>query len=124
MTMPPMDMPPMDAVGPQLWMAVDDVFHIKGRGTVVTGRLEGDGQLRAGDAMVCDDGQRWVVNGIEQFRRELMTAEPGANVGVLLGAGPAQEMLRGRRVWFESSGAAGMDGPFPVAPRRKRRWRG
>lgn len=116
--------PPMDGVGSQLWMAVDDVFHIKGRGTVVTGQLDGYGQLRVGDAMVCDDGQRWVVGGIEQFRTRLTTAEPGSNIGVLLPAAPALGMLRGSRVWFESGGAAATDGPFPADARKKRRWRG
>lgn len=124
MTMPPMDMSPMDRIGPQLWMVVDDVFHIKGRGTVVTGQLDGDGQLRVGDAMLCDDGQRWVVNGIEQFRRQQTTVVPGANVGVLLRAAPALSMLRGSRVWFEPGGAAGTDGPVPADARKKKRWRG
>jgi translation elongation factor EF-Tu-like GTPase len=115
--------PPMDAVGPQLWMVVDDVFHIRGRGTVVTGQLQGDGQLSTGDTLLCDDGQRWQVSGIEQFRAVLMTAEPGWNIGVLLSAGPAPDLLRGRRVWFEPS-AAGMNIPFMAGPRRKKRWRG
>jgi translation elongation factor EF-Tu-like GTPase len=42
-----MDQIPSDqAWSPQLWMVVSDIFHIRGRGTVVTGLLEGDGELR------------------------------------------------------------------------------
>ena len=37
-----MTMPPPDVPEAGLWMHVSDVFHIKGRGTVVTGRLDGD----------------------------------------------------------------------------------
>jgi elongation factor Tu len=110
-----MTVPPMDGVGSQLWMAVDDVFHIKGRGTVLTGQLEGYGQLHVGDAMLCDDGQRWVVGGIEQFRKQVPAADPGASIGVLLRAAPALGMLRGSRVWFE---------PGDSDARKKRRWRG
>jgi len=35
----------MDDAGPRLWMTVSDVFRLTGRGTVITGQLEGDGQL-------------------------------------------------------------------------------
>ena len=98
----------MGAAEPPLWMAVDDVFHIRGRGTVVTGQLRGDGQLSVGDTLLSDDGRRWKVNGIEQLRTALMTAEPGSNIGVFLDAGPALQMLRETRVWFEPAAVAGM----------------
>lgn len=92
---------PMVPNEPQAWMTVDDVFHISGRGTVVTGRLEGNYPLSVGDTLICD-GQRWSVKGIEKFRELLKTAQPGENIGVLLGGGRSGSgyVLRGRRVIF------------------------
>jgi elongation factor Tu len=116
-----MTMPPMGADGPQLWMTVEDVFSIKGRGTVLTGQLQGDGQLSAGDALLCD-GERWDVSGIEQFGRVVKAAAPGADVGVLLRNAPAPAMLRGKMIWFEPGARTGA--PFPAAAPKKRRWRG
>ena len=114
-----MTMPPTGQDRPQLWMTVSDVFQIRGRGTVLTGRLEGNGQLRAGDTVLCD-GQRWQVIGIEQFRVQLVTAEPGSNIGILLGKGPPGYALRGRTIQFESATATGPQ--FTVLPPKKR-WR-
>jgi elongation factor Tu len=116
-----MSMPPFGQDQPQLWMTVSDVFHIRGRGTVVTGRLEGNGQLNPGDTMVCNGG-RWQVSGIEQFRAVLMTAEPGSDIGVLLKNGPAGDVLRGQNVQFEPRSGAGNPQFTVLAPKRKR-WR-
>src|SRR5215471_5556113 len=91
--------PPADNAAPSLWMTIDDAFSIKGRGIVVTGRLEGTGELGIGDALMCD-GQRWPIDGIEQFRNALTAALPGSNIGILLRDGPPREMLRGRTVQF------------------------
>lgn len=96
MTLPP---PPMDSAEPQLWMTAVDVFHIKGRGTVVTGQLEGQGWLNVGDTLVCER-DRWPVSAIEQFRGASAEAGPGANVGVLLRTGPPADVLRGKIVQF------------------------
>jgi elongation factor Tu len=114
-----MIMPPTGQDRPELWMTISDVFHIRGRGTVLTGRLEGDGQLTVGDTALCG-GQRWQVIGIEQFRVQLMTAEPGSDIGVLLGSGPVGDVLRGRTVQFEPSTATGPQ--FTILPPKKR-WR-
>jgi elongation factor Tu len=116
-----MTMPPIGQGWSPLWMTVGDVFHIKGRGTVVTGRLEGNGQLNLGDTVVCD-GLRWRVGGIEQFRAVLTAAEPGSDIGVLLRGGPAGDVLRGRTVQFVPDAAAGSP-QFTVLAPRKKRWR-
>ncbi len=114
---------------PALWMIVDDVFHIKGRGTVITGQLQGDGQLSLGDTLFCD-GQNWQVSGIEQFRSMLPSASPGSRIGVLVRGGLPAGMLRGRMVQFGSGAAAGPFGPgevfgplTSVTPKKKRRFR-
>lgn len=93
-----MTLPPL---GPeqQLWMNAEDIFYIKGRGTVVTGRLEGNGVLALGDAVVCD-GEHWTIAGIQKFREVLKTAEPGMNIGILLRNGPPSEVLRGKKLLF------------------------
>jgi translation elongation factor EF-Tu-like GTPase len=99
-----MTVPPMVPNEPQLWMTVNDVFSIKGRGTVLTGRLEGNLPLNVGDILVCD-GQRWPVVSIERFRALLNSAEPGSDVGVLVKHVPAGVELWGKTVQFVSSTA-------------------
>jgi translation elongation factor EF-Tu-like GTPase len=116
-----MTMPPGAASGPETWMTVSDVFHIRGRGTVVTGQLQGRAPLSIGDAMLCD-GARWPVASIEQFRAVLTTAMPGAQIGVLIAASPGRDALRGRTVTFEPGGAPGRQ-PLGGPPPRKSRWR-
>jgi translation elongation factor EF-Tu-like GTPase len=96
--------PPADSAGPELWMTVGAVMRIKGRGTVLVGRLEGTGQLSVGDALLCD-GLSWRVDGIEQSRALLTTALPGSKIGVLLAGGPTADGLRGRTVQFAPSAA-------------------
>jgi elongation factor Tu len=115
-----MTMPPGGPGWPGPWMTVSDVFHIAGRGTVVTGRLQGNFPLNVGDALVCE-GARWQVASIEQARSVRTTAEPGCDIGVLLRKGPAGDVLRGRTVMFEPGTAAGS----PQSGERpgKRRWR-
>ena len=67
--------------GPDSWMTISDVFYIPGRGTVVTGQLEGNVPLNVGDVLV-GPGGKWQISGIEQFRAMLTTAEPGSNIGI------------------------------------------
>lgn len=69
-------------------MPIVDVFSIKGRGLVVTGRVE-SGRLTIGQKVVIKsaEGQtlhETTVVGIEQFRKKVDSAEAGENVGVLL----------------------------------------
>jgi translation elongation factor EF-Tu-like GTPase len=115
-----MTMPPGGPDGPDSWMTVSGVFHIAGRGTVVTGQLQGSAPLNVGDALVCE-GARWEVSGIEQFRSMLTTAMPGSNIGVLLRKGPAAEGLLDRTVTFEPGSPTG--NPLSGLRPRKRPWR-
>ncbi len=117
-----MTMPPMEPIEPQLWMNVADVFFIKGRGTVVTGQLEGNGDLRVGDTLVCE-GQHWPVTGIEAFRATLQTVEPGSNIGILLRNGPEADVLRGKLVQFVPSPGSSAQSAVG-AGKKPRRWRG
>jgi len=117
-----MTMPPMGTAGPQQWMTVEDVFHIRNRGTVVTGQLQGTGLLNVGDTLVCD-GQRWRIDRIEQFRAALTSAAPGQNIGIMLGKGPSGDVLRGRTVQFEPTVTAGQIAGYAISAARKKRWR-
>lgn len=74
-------------------MYVADVFHIRGRGTVLTGRLEGQGQLDVGDYAVCEAGT-WQVTKIEAFRATLETAAPGMTRSARRRAGQSPARLR------------------------------
>jgi elongation factor Tu len=113
-----MTMPPMEPIESGLWMNVGDVFHIKGRGTVVTGLLEGNGGLRVGDTLVCE-GRHWTIGGLEAFRAVLQVAEAGSNIGVLLRKGPEADVLRGRLVQFVP--ALGTSAPPPPGTTNSRR---
>ena len=78
-------------------MTVEDVFSIKGRGTVVTGKIEA-GTLRVGDEVAINgkNGEkRTVVTGIEAFRKTLSQANAGDTVGILLRDIMKQDVQRG-----------------------------
>jgi elongation factor Tu len=79
-------------------MPVEDVFTIKGRGTVVTGRVE-RGTLNKGQEIdivgLRDDIQQTTVTGIEMFHKELDQAEAGDNAGILLRGITREEVERG-----------------------------
>jgi len=67
-------------------MPVEDVFSIKGRGTVSTGRVE-RGKLKLGgevEIVGLRDTKKTVVTGLEMFRKTLEETQAGDNVGVLL----------------------------------------
>ena len=71
---------------PTFRMTVEDIFSIKSRGTVVTGRIE-SGTLAVGDEIRIQGkgaGRTTMVAGIEQFRKVVTQAGAGDNVGVLL----------------------------------------
>jgi len=73
------------ANGPFL-MAVEDVFSIQGRGTVVTGRIE-RGTVKVGDQVEIvgiHAPMTAVVDGVEMFRKVLDEGRAGDNVGILL----------------------------------------
>ena len=78
-------------------MPVEDVFGIKGRGTVVTGRIE-RGIVKVGDdieVVGIRDTRKTVVTGVEMFRKLLDQGEPGDNVGCLLRGVERDDVERG-----------------------------
>ena len=90
-------MPERDLDRPFL-MAIEDVFTISGRGTVVTGRVE-RGRIVAGDEIEIvgfKDTQKTVATSLEMFRKILDDAQAGDNVGVLLRGTGKDEVERGQ----------------------------
>ncbi len=79
-------------------MPIEDVFGIKGRGTVVTGRVE-RGQLNVGqevEIIRSGDVRKTVATGLEMFHKLLDTTEAGDAVGVLLRGVDRDEVERGQ----------------------------
>src|SRR6202008_281932 len=79
-------------------MAVEDVFSIKGRGTVVTGRIE-RGVIKVGDEVEIlgfTDPKKTTVTGVEMFRKLLDRGEAGDNVGCLLRGIEKEQVERGQ----------------------------
>jgi elongation factor Tu len=79
-------------------MPVEDVFSIKGRGTVVTGRIE-SGIIKVGDAIDIvgmRDKQSSTVTGVEMFRKLLDQGQAGDNVGILLRGIEKEQVERGQ----------------------------
>ncbi|NQT28839.1 MAG: elongation factor Tu [Candidatus Omnitrophica bacterium] len=68
-------------------MAVEDVFSISGRGTVVTGRIE-RGKVKVGEEValvgIHPEVSKTIVTGVEMFRKLLDEGQAGDNVGLLL----------------------------------------
>ncbi|MBI3072389.1 MAG: elongation factor Tu [Deltaproteobacteria bacterium] len=79
-------------------MPIEDVFSIKGRGTVVTGRVE-RGQIKIGDEIEIvgyRDTKKSVVTGVEMFKKTLDYAQAGDNAGALLRGIDKEEVERGQ----------------------------
>jgi elongation factor Tu len=79
-------------------MAVEDVFSIQGRGTVVTGRVE-RGIVKVNDEIEIvglRDTKKTVVTGVEMFRKLLDQGEAGDNIGVLLRGVDKDQVERGQ----------------------------
>ncbi len=79
-------------------MAVEDVFSIKGRGTVATGRIE-TGIVKVNDEVEIvglRDTQKSVVTGVEMFKKSLDQGQAGDNVGVLLRGIERDDIERGQ----------------------------
>ncbi|MFT3767811.1 MAG: elongation factor Tu [Minicystis sp.] len=79
-------------------MAVEDVFSIKGRGTVATGRIE-RGVIKVGEEVEIigfKDTKKSVVTGVEMFRKLLDQGQAGDNVGCLLRGVDKEEIERGQ----------------------------
>ena len=79
-------------------MPVEDVFSIKGRGTVVTGRIE-RGVVKVGDAAeivgLREKVKSTVITGVEMFHKLLEEGQAGDNVGLLLRGIDRDEVERG-----------------------------
>ena len=89
--------PPRETDKPML-MAVEDVFSIEGRGTVVTGRIE-QGVLKVGDKIQIlglADPQESVCTGVEMFNKTLDEGRAGDNVGVLIRGIKKEDVQRGQ----------------------------
>jgi elongation factor Tu len=79
-------------------MPVEDVFSIKGRGTVVTGRVE-RGMVHPGDeidSLGIKPTSKTVVTGVEMFHKLLDEAEPGDAIGALLRGVERDDIERGQ----------------------------
>ena len=79
-------------------MPIEDVFGIKGRGTVVTGRIE-RGRVKTGDEIEIvgfGETRRTVVTGVEMFQKTLDEGLAGDNVGCLLRGIDRDEIERGQ----------------------------
>ena len=79
-------------------MAVEDVFSIKGRGTVATGKID-RGVAKVGEEMeVIGMGKdkKTVITGVEMFRKQLDQGQAGDNVGLLLRGIEKDDIERGQ----------------------------
>jgi len=79
-------------------MPVEDVFSIKGRGTVVTGRVE-RGVVKVNEEIEIvgiKPTKKTVVTGVEMFRKELDQGQAGDNIGVLLRGVEKDDVERGQ----------------------------
>jgi len=89
---------PVRDVDKPFLMPIEDVFGIKGRGTVVTGRVE-RGKVKVGDEVeivgLRDEVRRTVVTGVEMFRKTLDEGIAGDNIGCLLRGVERDEVERG-----------------------------
>ena len=91
-------MPQRDVDKPFL-MPIEDVFGIKGRGTVATGRIE-RGTVNTGDTVelvgIHEKARQLVVTGVEMFKKTLDEGQAGDNVGLLLRGIEREELERGQ----------------------------
>ncbi|HKL43848.1 MAG TPA: elongation factor Tu [Candidatus Absconditabacterales bacterium] len=80
-------------------MPVEDVFSIKGRGTVATGRIE-RGVINLNDEVellgLGKDAKKTAITGVEMFHKSFDKAEAGMNVGLLLRGVDKEEIERGQ----------------------------
>jgi elongation factor Tu len=89
---------PVRAVDKAFLMSVEDVFTITGRGTVATGRVE-QGKIKVQEEVErvgLGESKKFVVTGVEMFRKLLDEAQAGDNVGLLLRGAEKQDIERGQ----------------------------
>src|SRR5690606_6137913 len=89
---------PTREVDKPFMMSVEDVFSIKGRGTVVTGRID-RGKVKLNDTVdivgLRDEAGSTVVTGIEMFHKQLEEGLAGDNAGLLLRGVDREQVERG-----------------------------
>ncbi len=89
---------PVREIDKPFLMAIEDVFSITGRGTVVTGRIE-RGIVNLNDKVSIvglGETQETVVTGIEMFKKQLDRGEAGDNAGILLRGINKDQVQRGQ----------------------------
>ena len=90
---------PARAVDRPFLMPIEDVFGIKGRGTVTTGRIE-RGTVKVGEEIeivgMSREARKTVVTGVEMFQKILDRGEAGDNVGTLLRGVERTDVERGQ----------------------------
>src|SRR4029079_17439906 len=90
---------PERAIDKPFLMSIEDVFSIKGRGTVGTGRIE-RGKCKVGDEVeivgLMKDSKKTTITGVEMFQKTLEHGEAGDNVGVLLRGIEREGLERGQ----------------------------
>jgi len=90
---------PQRVIDKPFLMPVEDVFSIKGRGTVGTGRVE-RGVVKVGEEVeivgLSHEIKKTVVTGVEMFNKTLETGQAGDNIGVLLRGVEKEELERGQ----------------------------
>lgn len=89
---------PERALDKPFLMPIEDVFSIKGRGTVVTGRVE-RGKVKVNEEIEIvgfSDTRKTVVTGVEMFRKQLDEGQAGDNIGVLLRGIEKDDVERGQ----------------------------
>ncbi|MEO0095621.1 MAG: elongation factor Tu [candidate division WOR-3 bacterium] len=88
---------PVREVDKPFLLAIEDIFSITGRGTVVTGRVERGKLLPGEEVEIVGFGKQFktVATSLEMFRKTLDSAEAGDNVGILLRGVGKDEVYRG-----------------------------
>jgi elongation factor Tu len=89
---------PVRLVDKPFLMSVEDVFSITGRGTVATGRVE-QGKIKVQEEVErvgLGENKKFIVTGVEMFRKLLDDAQAGDNVGLLLRGAEKTDIQRGQ----------------------------
>ncbi len=90
---------PVREVDKPFLMPVEDVFSIKGRGTVGTGRVD-RGVVHVGDEIeivgLAKETRKTIVTGVEMFNKTLSEGQAGDNIGVLLRGIEKKDLERGQ----------------------------
>jgi len=104
---------PERALDKPFLMAVEDVFSISGRGTVVTGRVE-QGIIKIGDEVEIAGGHskplKTTCTGVEMFKKQLGEGQAGDNIGALVRGLKREEISRGQIM--AKPGSVGMGQKF------------